>query len=277
MNRWLAYIYERFPPLIYGSLALGIALSGSYLYGSNAPFPSTLAAFIGIWLFLFTMRLSNDFNDYETDKIAYPERPLPSGTIQMAEAKNLLLLLHLILFAFSELLWVALQGTSALSFLVLACWSWCAHYRFSLKRFWQKFPLISAVFWPFCVLPLAFFSVSVAYPLKIFAVKSCAYAAALYGSMLTYSLCRHLSPHLHPITASFIHYYGYRRTFVVATVGLMISGLAASFLEVKLLLWPLELIVLISLAFQFSQPENYRVPDMAASVSLVVHSWSGIF
>ena len=213
MAQWISYIYERFPPLIYGSLALGVALSGASLYGGGISFFTTLLAFIGIWAFLFTLRLSNDVHDLAKDRIAFPERPLPAGKIKLAEAKQQLFLFQLLLFAYSQVLWVSLQGTAALAFLLLACWALIADKDFYAKQLLNNFPFIATLLHQLYAVPLALFAVSAGQPLKIFGVKAWAFAATLYGAMLTYRLCRNLNPHLHPVVAAFIHFYGFRKTF----------------------------------------------------------------
>lgn len=277
MARWTSYIYERFPPLIYGSLALGVALSGANLHSGDVSFLTTALSFIGIWTFLFVLRLSNDINDIAKDRIAFPDRPLPLGTIKMPEAKQLLFLLQLLLFAYSQVLWVLLQGTAALAFLLLACWAWLSDHHFYMKHLLQRLPFISTLLNQLYAVPLALFSVSAGLPLKVFSVKAWAFAVALYGALVTYRLCRSLSPHLHPIVAEFIHFYGFRRTFYFASAALALSAVAAGVLGVGGLLWPVEFVVFGTLLLQFYQPEQYRVPDMVAAVSLIVHGWSGIF
>lgn len=276
MEKWIAYIYERFPPLIYSSLAFGIALSGSHI-GGGIEFFSTVVIFVGLWLFFFCLRLSNDINDISKDRIAYPLRPLPSGKITLPEAKQLLLLVQLFLFAYSQIVWVFMQGLAALFFLCLACWAWLANKDFYLKNFLLRYRFIGTIIDPLYCLPSVFFAVSAGHPTKVFGVKAWALAVALYGAMLTFKLCRQLNPHIHPITASFIHYYGFLKTFYLAAFGLFLSGIAAAFLGVGGLLWPLQFIVMGTLVIQFYQREQFQLCNIAATVSLLVHAWAGVF
>lgn len=277
MTRWTVYIYERFPPLVYGSLALGIALSGSHLNGAGSSFYPTLLAFIGIWTFLFCLRISNDINDIAKDRIAFPNRPLPAGTIKILEAKQLLFFLQLLLFAYSQLVWVSTNGTAALAFLLLACWAWFSDKRFFLKNFLVRAPYVAVFLNPLFIIPTAFFAVSVAQPMRVLGVKSLSYAALLYGAMLAYNLCRKLNPHIHPIEAAFIHFYGFKKTFYLLLAALIISAIGASFLGVGGLLWPVQFILFGTLLSLFYQPQQYQLPEMASAVSLIVHAWAGIF
>lgn len=277
MAHWISYIYERFPPLIYGSLALGVALSGASLYAGGVSFFTTLLAFAGIWIFFFVLRLSGDCNSVAKDRIAFPGRPLPAGKITLTEAKSLLFLLQLLLFAYSQVIWVSLHGTAALAFLLLAVWAWLADHRFYAGKLLQRFPFFKTLLTQLYILPLVFFAVGAGHPLKVFGFKAWAFIAALYGAMLTYRLCCTLSPQLHPITAELIHFYGFRKTFYLAAAGLLMSAAAAGALGVAGLLWPVEFIVLGSMTLLFYYPQHYRGAEMTAAASLIVHAWAGIF
>lgn len=270
-GRWVIYIYERFPPLIFGSLAFGIVLSAKGAFGS------AVLTFVGIWGFLFTLRLGEDVRNIQKDRIAFPERPFPSGKITLPEAKSLLFLLQLLLFAYALIMWVFFQERAAFSFVILAAWAWAANSRLSHHHIMQRFPLLSALFAPLSVSLCAFFALSVVNPTAFLGNKACAYALTLYGATLTYQQVWTMNPGLHPITAQFIHFYGFRKTFWLAFLGLVISGGAAFSLGISVLLWPVEFVVLIALLVLFSQREQYRAAEMASSVSLIVHAWSGIF
>lgn len=277
MGRWSSYIYERFPPLIYGSLSFGLALSGASINKANVSTYHTILAFIGLWVFLFTLRLANDINDVQKDKIAFPDRPLPKGTIKVSEAKQLLFVVQLFLFAYSQLLWILLQETAAMLFLILACWSWLASREYYAKDLLQRLPFVASLWNQMYTIPMALFAVGVSQPARVFGVKSWALAVAVYGAMLTFQLCRTFNPHLHPIVAAYIHFYGFRSTFYFACLGIVISAVAAKFLGVMGLLWPVQGVLLGAMILQFFQPEQYRISTMAATVSLIVHAWAGIF
>lgn len=277
MERWFVYVYERFPALIYGSLALGVSLSGSNLNRVTPPFFSTLLVFIGVWIFLFSLCLGNDIKDFTKDKVAFPERPLPQGKIKLVEAKQLLFFIQLFLFAYSQIIWIFVGSVAALFYLILACWSWVVCRGFFVKSLFDRFPFFQTLLSSLFIFPMVFFAVAAAQPLRVFGVKSWAFAATLYGALLTYRLCCTINPHLHPITAGFIHFYGFRKTFYFAVAGLIISAVAGVYLSIGPLLFPIELIVLGSLALQFYDRDQYRVVEMAAVVSLIVHAWSGIF
>jgi hypothetical protein len=277
MHPWIEYIRERFPQVVYASLAGGIAFSGAYLNKSAVHFAYPILVFAAVWAFLFVLRLIHDLQNINKDRLAFPDRLLPSGRIAEEEADRVIFLFQILLCAYSELLWIILQGTAALACLCLAGFSWLAHKNFYLKNLMERFPLLKIVVRPMYGFLLAFFTVSANEPDRIFGVKAWAYGFVLYGAFLTYDICRKLNPQAHPILATFVHFYGFRKAFFLAVIALLLSAGGALALDNMLLLWPMECLVLISLSILFFQPQSYRLPEMAAAVSLLLHAWVGIF
>jgi len=95
----------------------------------------------------------------------------------------------------------------------------------------------------------------------------------LFGAFLTYEICRKLDPRAHPILANYIHFYGFRHGFEMAAIALAVSAMGAISLYLEALLIPCEVIVLLSMSLLFFQPAWYRLPEVAASISLMAHAW----
>jgi len=92
---WI-YTQEMYPLLpglvfaflfFFGQYALVSALSGKeiVLIGTH-----TIIGCLTFYLFLFFLRISDEFKDYETDKALFPERPLPSGRVHLKDLKMLM-------------------------------------------------------------------------------------------------------------------------------------------------------------------------------------------
>jgi 4-hydroxybenzoate polyprenyltransferase len=276
-NPWLHYIRERFPQVIYGSLAAGIAFSGAWVNKESVYFLAPLLVFVGTWMFLFNLRLLGDLKDIKKDQLAFPHKPLVRGLIRPIEALKVANVLMIVEFAYSLVLWVVLNEMAAFFYLILVCITWLSYKDFYAGKMILRFPIIETLVQPSYMIGLALFTVSANQPEHAFGMKAWSYAAVLYGAMLVYTLCRRLNPHLHPIVASFIHFYGFRRTYLLAVGALLLSAVGAMGLHTEVLLWPIEFCVLLTLSLLFFQREGYRIPEMTAGVSLILHAWSGIF
>lgn len=106
LKRWGIYCKEMFPiPLhlllgfiVFGEIYLVLLLN----YGItqfNVGIQEIIVAF-SLFVFLFLLRIVDDFKDYKTDLIKHPERPLPSGRV----TKKDLIVLGVLVFGVTTVL-----------------------------------------------------------------------------------------------------------------------------------------------------------------------------
>jgi uncharacterized membrane protein YedE/YeeE len=91
-SRWSVYFKERFPLIPNLLVALGIVDSARRIVliqgtGQTGALPFWVAL-IGGMLFLMQLRLMDETKDFEKDKIAHPDRPLPRGLFRLEEFKS---------------------------------------------------------------------------------------------------------------------------------------------------------------------------------------------
>lgn len=277
MKQWWEFIHERYPQILYLPLAGGIVFSGAYLNTAKVSVLPLLFVFVPIWFSLFLIRLQHDAKDAVKDKLAFPQRPIPSGKISGVEARKVILFVQIGLFVYSEVLWVFMQEVVTLANLCLVIYCWLDYKDFFVKHLLIRYPLIKSLLNAAYVVPMAFLSVAASQPERIFGAKAWGFAAALYGANLVFHLCKQLNPHLHPVLATFFNFYGFRKTYLLIAFGLLISFVGANLMNTVVLLGVLELIVLASVSILFYDREQFKAPELAATVSLVIHAWAGIF
>ncbi|MBA3814989.1 MAG: hypothetical protein H0X29_00395 [Parachlamydiaceae bacterium] len=274
MNSWVTYVQERFflPTLIV--LVAGISLSGIFLNeGSFSLLPFSLS-FIGIFFFFALMRLMDDVKDLEKDRIAHPDRPLARGLIKKPIAQSMVDRLQIFLFAYSLIVWVLLQEVAGFTFLCLAGYLWLMSRDFFAGNWLQRHPLIYGVLLQLFIFPVVFFSVAIVRSDALMLPTTWVFASLLFGAFFCYEICRKLDPHAHPVIASYVHFYGFRRTFEIATLTLALSAMSATTLNLYSILLPCEFLVLMSLVLLFFQQKRFKVPETLASLSLMLHVWA---
>lgn len=84
-NRWLIFIWERFPPSTHLPFMLLYFVAHHIFYLSN-PLESIqtiklLILLIGTLVFFFKLRLYDELKDYQNDLVAHPNRPLIRGLL----------------------------------------------------------------------------------------------------------------------------------------------------------------------------------------------------
>lgn len=274
MDRWLIYIRERFPLGTMSLLVAGICLSGLYVYGRNFQLIPFVLSFVGVLLFFALLRLMDEVKDFEKDRIAHRERPLPRGLIAKGEAVQIIELGRYILLAYALIIWVFLQSTAALVYVFLILYLWMMYKEFGMGQWLQKRPITYAITHQLSGFLIAIFAVSVATPGKALAPATWAFGLVLVGAFFCYEICRKLDPHAHPILATYMHFYGFKKTFELAVIMLVLSAIGSVGLGLEWLLIPCEVVVLLTLCLLFYQSAWFRIPEFAASISLLIHVWA---
>ncbi len=274
MNRWMTFLHERFPLATMFIVVGGLSVSGIFLHSKTFVPLSFLLSFMGVFLFLAVLRLMDEVKDFEKDCIAHHERPLPRGLIKKEEAIAMMETMSICLFAYSMILWVFLQGVAALAYVVLVIYSQLMYKEFGIGKWLKGRPILSAISQQLVVFPLAFFLVSVTHPSSIFTASTWSFGLMLFGAFACFDICRKLNPQAHPVLATYMHFYGFRKTFELALVMLALSIMGALTLGYESLLIPFQAIVLVSLCLLFFQSMWYKNAEIAASISLLAHVWA---
>ena len=89
MENYLTFIKERVPVIANLILALGLIFSVGALNSTYLDFSD--AFFIGMTLmaFIIELRFMDEIKDFEKDKVAHPDRPLPRGLVTPKQVMNL--------------------------------------------------------------------------------------------------------------------------------------------------------------------------------------------
>lgn len=274
MDRWLKFFSERFPLVNSIALVTGISLSGIYLSDRPFHFSPFILSFIGIVFILALMRLMDDVKNLEKDRIAHSNRPLPKGLIKKAEAIRVIETMQMVLFAYSMLVWILLNPSAAICYLIVVSFFWLMYKDFGIKNWLMKRPLAHGLLNQLIIIPIAVFAVSVTHPAHLLSLTTGAFALLLFGASFCYEICNKLNPHIHPVLGTYIHFYGFRFVYNLAAFALIISAMGAIYLGVAYFLIPVEVIVLAALSVLFFQPALFRMPEMMSSLSLMLHAWA---
>lgn len=276
MHPWAKYLFERYNPLfsmivIIGAAASAVILNNSYFQ----PFPFVISCLV-IFYTTFTLRLRNDIEDLERDRIAFPKRPLPQKLISRQEAEEVFYYLKFGQLIFFAGIFILSYQNTRLALLLASGYFWLLLNDFFAKRWLLRHPLSKCLAELGFIFFLAIFVVSIGRPSIAFASSGIAFALQLFGAYFVFEICRKLNPYSHPISLTFIHFYGFRITFIIAVFFLALSAIGAFMLGCWHWLWPAELAVLFSLTLLFKRPKSYRLAEIAASLSLILHAWAGL-
>ena len=288
MGTWVTFLKERIPALSYLILAAGLAASGNHLsqltsvaMSGHMPPPinwRTMAvAACGTFVFFAALRIMDEYKDYEKDRIAHPQRPLPRGLLapeQVARAVNILvvtMLIYAIAVTFATNFFGLFAG---LCYLLVTGYLWLMYREFYAPAWLTKRPLLYAASHQLILIPLSYFVTLTVYPFAWLHPKPALFGITVLGAFFTYEICRKLDPNAHRLIGTYLSHYGTLRTIALAASTLGLSALGALGLGLGPLLWPFELLLLALMALLIIAPHRFKIVEHAASLSLVLHVWA---
>lgn len=139
LRRYHQYLKERFSLLQFVTLAGILSVVSSiatqkYLYGAFINFYMAGASFVILFLFLFRLRLFDEFKDYHHDKEHYQHRPVPRGLVTLKELK---MAVFVVIF-FEFVVAVTAGGTPFLLFLFTFGYSLLMFKEFFVQRWLRR-------------------------------------------------------------------------------------------------------------------------------------------
>lgn len=273
MENYLTFIKERVPVVANLILALGLifsvgALNSTYLNVGDA-------FFIGMTLmaFIIELRFMDEIKDYEKDKVAHPDRPLPRGLVTPKQVMNLIYLTFFILTVCTGLSFV-FYGTMAGGFLLTTLfWMVLMYKEFFMEKTLGKSPIIYAITHQVIIVPVCLFAISIPFSNLVFTHKSLGFCLLVLSSFFTFEVGRKMDPKSHPILGTYLIYYKKALTNLLITVLAAIGVLGCYYLDI---FWwgfiPFILTVLTQVRIWFQQ-ERFKDLEGMIALNLIYNMW----
>lgn len=275
INSWILYFYNRLNVSVFLPVAVGCSVSSSLIGNRGIALSSIFVCFVLFSVLFSYLRLKNDLDDLNKDRIAHPSRPFPLGMLSMDSGKRGLKFFQFLLFFIGILLLLFSNNSTRLMVVVNAVYLFAMNRDFFQKESKKRHPFILQLgrqfFW-FFVLGLM---LSIGNPVSLESKAGWAYMLLMFASFFTYDIGRKLDPYSHPISLTYIHYFGFKITFCLLVALQILSGFGAFLLDAHRVLWPCEMGVVISLLVLFRHPKKFHFAEIATIFSLVAHSFAG--
>lgn len=276
-SRWSIYFKERFPLIPNLLVALGIVESArrwAIIQGSDQTGPVPfLIALAGGMLFLMQLRLMDETKDYEKDKVAHPDRPLPRGLFRIEEFR-----VFVRRFQWAMALWTvaaAFAGgfPAALLFGFGVFYLHLMFVEFYLGDRLAKSPFWYAVLHQIIIFPLGGF-VLACFHSPWADARGFWFCTLLIGSFFGFEVGRKLDPGAHPVLRTYLREYGREKTVFLLLVLLGIATHAARTLGVATLLGPLYILILAGSSLLWWAPTKFKVVEGLVTLYLLLALWS---
>jgi len=144
---------------------------------------------------------------------------------------------------------------------------------FAAKWLAEK-PVLYALSHQIVIFAVCIFTVTVSGPGNYLAPQTWYLGLMTTAAFFCYEICRKLDPAAGGILKTYLHVYGPVKTaaLVIAATGL--AAAAAAGLNLHLLLWPAEGLLIISAIIIITKPRRFRWVERTATFSLGLHLWA---
>jgi 4-hydroxybenzoate polyprenyltransferase len=134
-------------------------------------------------------------------------------------------------------------------------------------------PVFYALTHQLVLVPLSAYTELVAMPNVSFPSGAIGLSLLTVGAFFAYEVCRKLDPAAHPILRTYLQVHGRARVFTMVAGAMLVAGAGARMLSVAGILWPIEVLVPVSLLVIWFRPAAFALPETIAGFSLLAHLW----
>jgi 4-hydroxybenzoate polyprenyltransferase len=277
-SRWRVYFKERFPLIPNLLVALGITHTARILaersMGVETGSLSTLMAVIGGMLFLAQIRLMDEYKDFEKDKIAHPDRPLPRGLFTHAEFGSWIARFNAAMILLSMLLGWIVNPVSGVLFAIGTLYLYLMFREFYVGEWLSKRPMLYAITHQLIIFPMGAFVYSCYQSQVLNDPQVFWFCLMLIGAFFGFEVGRKLDPSAHPILKTYLVQFGKPKTVTLLLVLLGISFHAGKHLAVDGILGALYILVILASSLVWWAPSRFKIVEGMVTLFLLLALWS---
>ena len=267
-------IKKRVPIIPYTLFSILVASAPFFLLNVEINYIHLFLSFFGMFILLVQMRILDDLQDAEIDKIAHKDRPFASGQISINDGERIVGLFQLFIFIFSVIVFLGGSYTAFFFYLTSAVYIWNNYKGFYFEEWMKNHPIAAFVLGELVFFPIIFFCFALADDTQAFGDLSISYAFLLFSALIIYDIARKLDPKAHPIVQNFVHLMGYRRVFFALMPILFVSSLITSSLGLSWILYPVQFAAFVALAGVLFSSLRWNFAASVTLISLFIHAAS---
>ena len=274
MKNWIIFITERIPLLVYALIVGGIVWSSIIIGKQGFQISNFIIGFLGLYLFFCVLRLMDEVKDFDKDKIAHPDRPLPRGVLTVSDVIGSIKLTYALMAIIGLLITFLYSLYGGLCFLLVTLWLGLMYKEFFVPKWLNKHPLIYAISHQILMIAVAAFPAFLSNSFK--GSENIFYMGlTMLGSFFTYEVCRKLNPKSDPVLGTYLVAFGPFNTFLIVLGASTVAWFGAHMLNMSAFLITTQMLVVISYLLIFIKPEKFKIVEGLASASLLIHLWCG--
>jgi hypothetical protein len=267
------FIKERVPVIANLILALGLLFSVNSFSERSADLSAMIFSVIVLLVFITELRFMDELKDYEKDKIAHPDRPLPRGLVTTVQVQSLVNITFLFLVVLTGLSFVfSLSAGIYLS--ITTAWLYLMYKEFFFKEGkLGEYPLLYAISHQVVIVPVCLFMIQLLAP-ETSGENTIAFCMLILSSFFTFEVGRKLDPSSHRILGTYLVQYGRLKTYLLISI-LSLIGLTGGVL-LNLGLWtfiPYSIVYITMIRVYFFKA-RFKDLEGIIALSLILNLWA---
>lgn len=269
-HRWWTFLRERSPLPALAVIALAQSLSACYLVRTTLDLPGVALAALGLVGLLVLMRVMDEVKDFEKDRIAHPNRPLPRGLFARAELQRAVAVLGAVLALYGVLLLALRSAQAGGLYLLAVAYSFLMYREFFAPRLLGVNAFVYALTHQVIVVPMYTFAVAMVSPAEALSSPALWFALAGLGASFVFEVARKLDPGAHPVLRTYLALYGRGAAAAAVLAGLLLLALGAQRIGVHHIVWPAVGVMLLVLPLLWIRPRRFGAIEAAATLLVFV-------
>jgi 4-hydroxybenzoate polyprenyltransferase len=269
-RRWTRYFIERSPLPMLLIVGGGISISASYLMRDSLDVAAASLAGIGIVGLLVLMRMMDEIKDFEKDRVAHPERPLPRGLVSREALRHVMLVAMLVLLVYAGVLGVTRNAVAGSLYAITVAYSFLMYREFFVSTLLNRNQLVYAVSHQVILLPMYVFAVALVTPAEILSARSVWFALSGLGASFVYEVSRKLDPDALPVLRTYLKVHGRAAVVVAIVAALALLAVSSYRIGVELIVWPLAALMLVLLPLIYLRPRLFKLLEGTAALLMIV-------
>ncbi len=248
----------------------GISVSASYLMRGSLDVRAASLTTAGIVGLLMLMRMMDEIKDFEKDKVAHPERPLPRGLVSIDGLHRAMWLTVAILFVYSGIIALAQNLAAAASYAATVAYSLLMYREFFASTLLNRNQLAYAVSHQLILLPMYMFAITMVVPSEAMAPASVWFALTGLGASFVYEMSRKLDPEALPILNTYLKVHGRPAVVTAIVTALALLALSSYRIGVEAIVWPVAALMLVVLPLIYLRPRRFKLVEGTAALLMIV-------
>ncbi len=247
MKNILIFAKERVPIIANAILAIGLFLSVQYTFIANPNWIETVLILFSLILFMTELRLMDELKDYEKDKIAHSQRPLPRGLVTTYQVQLLVRVTFALLIFATMLSFVFINNKSAIALTTTIFWLYLMYKEFFIPNIINKSPILYAISHQIIILPTCLYVILALSPtVHLLESNVIAFCLIVLGSFFAFEVGRKMDPNAHPILGTYLMHYKKKMTHALILVLSTLPVLGAYLLDSTLWVFIPYLLLIIT-------------------------------